>query len=64
MTESTKRVSRDSETRAKSTRRKSWAPPSKLEAPEAPAGFKHRWIRTSIRGEDDSMNVTSKPATL
>ena len=60
MTDSTKRVSRDSETRAKTTRRKPWAPPSKLEAPEAPAGFKHRWIRTSIRGEDDSMNVSTR----
>ena len=60
MTDSTKRVSRDSQTRAKTTRRKPWTPPSKLEAPEAPAGFKHRWIRTSLRGEDDTMNVSSR----
>lgn len=60
MTDSTKRVSRDSQTRAASTRRKPWAPPSKLEAPEAPAGYKHRWIRTAVRGEDDKMNVSSK----
>lgn len=60
MTDSTKRVSRDSQTRAKSTRRKPWAPPSKLEAPEAPAGYAHRWIRTSLRGEDDKINVSTK----
>ena len=60
MADSTKRVSRDSQTRAKSTRRKPWAPPSKHEAPEAPAGYTHRWIRTSLRGEDDSMNVSTR----
>ena len=60
MTGSIKRTPRDAETRAKTQRRKPWAPPSKLEAPEAPAGYKHRWIRTSIRGEDDKMNVTTK----
>jgi len=54
------RQPREAATRAKTQRRKPWAPPSKLEAPEAPAGFKHRWIRTSIRGEDDSMNVSAK----
>ena len=60
MTGSIKRTPRDAETRAKTQRRKPWAPPSKLEAPEAPAGYKHRWIRTAIRGEDDKMNVTTK----
>ena len=60
MTDSIKRTPRDAETRAKTQRRKPWAPPSKLEAPEAPARNKHRWIRTAIRGEDDKMNVTTK----
>jgi hypothetical protein len=31
-----------------------------LAAPDAPAGYKHRWIRTSIRGEEDKTNVHSK----
>ena len=53
----TKRQPREAETRAKTQRRKPWAPPSKLEAPEAPEGYKHRWIRTSLRGEDDKTNV-------
>ena len=59
MTGST-RTPREAETRAKTQRRKPWAPPSKLEAPEAPAGYKHRWIRSALRGEDDKMNVNAK----
>lgn len=59
MTDST-RTPRASQTREKAARRKPWAPPSILEAPEAPAGFVHRWIRTAIRGEDDKGNVHSR----
>ena len=51
---------RSSQTREKTSRRKPWAPPSRLDAPDAPDGYKHRWIRTSIRGEDDKINVHSK----
>ena len=56
----TDRKSRESVTRETETRRKPWAPPSRLAAPEAPAGFVHRWIRTALRGEDDKMNVNTK----
>ena len=56
----TDRKSRESETRETQTRRKPWAPPSRLEAPEAPAGYVHRWIRVAMRGEEDKMNVNSK----
>ena len=56
----TDRKPRESVTREKETRRKPWAPPSRLAAPEAPAGFVHRWIRTAMRGEDDKMNVNTK----
>jgi len=59
MTDST-RTPREATTRAKTQRRKPWAPPSKLEAPKAPDGYQHRWIRTSLRGEDDKMNVNAK----
>jgi len=59
LTDST-RTPRASQTREKTARRKPWAPPSILEAPEAPAGFVHRWIRTAIRGEDDKGNVHSR----
>ena len=54
------RKPREAETRATTQRRKPWTPPSKLEAPEAPAGYQHRWVRTAIRGEDDKTNVHSK----
>ena len=47
-------------TRAKTTRRKPWAPPSKLDAPKPKDGYKHRWIRTQLRGEDDKANVFSR----
>ena len=54
------RTSRENVSRAKTQRRKPWAPPSTLDAPEAPEGYKHRWIRTAIRGEDDKSNVFAK----
>jgi|TARA_R110000787_G_C13092784_1_gene411552 hypothetical protein len=31
-----------------------------LEAPPAPDGFKHRWIRAETRGFNDSKNVSAK----
>ena len=56
-----KRTTRDNESRAKTpARRKPWAPPSKLAMPDAPAGYKHRWIRTHLRGEDDKTNMHSR----
>jgi len=54
------RTPRSSATRDKETRRKPWAPPSRLDAPEPRAGYVHRWIRTAMRGEDDKMNVNTK----
>ena len=54
------RTPRKSATRDTETRRKPWAPPSHLSAPPAPDGFVHRWIRVSMRGEEDKMNVNSK----
>ena len=56
----TDRKPRASETRETETRRKPWAPPSRLAAPEPPVGYVHRWIRTAMRGEDDKMNVNTK----
>ena len=42
------RTSRSSQTREKTARRQPWRPPSRLDAPQAPAGFKYRWIRAEI----------------
>ena len=52
--------SRESETRENSSRRKPWAPPSQLDAPPAPAGFKHRWIRAETVGQPDNKNVSAR----
>lgn len=54
------RSPRQSVTREASARRKPWAPPSKLDAPPAPPGFKHRWIRREANGFDDRSNVSAK----
>tara|TARA_R100000700_G_C3177829_1_gene153222 strand:- start:3858 stop:4313 length:456 start_codon:yes stop_codon:yes gene_type:complete len=51
------RTSRDSQTREKKARVETWRPPSTLEAPEPPVGFKHRWIRESVMEFDDRNNV-------
>ena len=48
------------QTREKTTRRKPWAPPSSLDAPPAPDGFKHRWIRAEVMGVDDNKNLSSR----
>ena len=52
--------SRESETRSKTERRKPWAPPSQLDAPPAPAGFVHRWIRAESVGQMDQKNVSAR----
>ena len=57
---SVKRTSRAKQSREKTARRKPWAPPSMLDAPPAPDGFKHRWIRAETRGFDDTKNVSAK----
>ena len=52
--------SRESETRVKTERRKEWTPPSQLDAPPAPNGFKHRWIRAETVGQMDQKNVSAR----
>ena len=59
MTENT-RTPRATQTREKESRRKPWAPPSRLDSPPAPDGYVHRWIRVAMRGEEDKTNVFSK----
>ena len=57
---SVNRTRRANETREKTARRKPWAPPSMLDAPPAPDGYKHRWIRAETRGFDDTKNISAK----
>ena len=52
------RTSRASQERK--DRPKAWTPPSSLDAPPAPKGFKHRWIRTETMGQEDTGNVSKK----
>ena len=54
------RNSRSAETRETQTRRKPWRPPSMLDAPKAPPGYHHRWIRESVRGQDDKSNMSKR----
>ena len=55
-----KNTSRANQTRSKSERPKVWVPPSSLDAPPAPDGFRYRWIRAEVQGFQDTTNVTSR----
>ena len=46
--------------REKTTRRKPWAPPSSLDAPPAPDGYKYRWIRAETLGQADNKNLNAR----
>ena len=54
------RTPRASKTRTATPRRKPWTPPSLLDAPDAPPGFVHRWIRAEVRGFDDRKNISAR----
>ena len=53
------RTSRASQTRAKSELKKVWTPPNSLDAPPAPTGYRHQWLRAEILGMQDSKNIAS-----
>ena len=54
------KTSRASQTRSKAEAPKTWTPPSSLDAPPAPDGFRHRWIRVEVLGFDDTKNMSGK----
>ncbi len=54
------KTSRAGQTRSKTERPKVWTPPSSLDAPKAPTGFRHRWIRVETMGFDDTKNLQGK----
>jgi hypothetical protein len=37
-----------------------WVPPSSLDAPPAPDGFRYRWIRAESMGFDDTKNIQGR----
>ena len=55
-----KNTSRANQTRSKSERPKVWVPPSSLDAPPAPDGFRYRWIRAEVVGFQDTKNITGR----
>ena len=54
------KTSHASQTREKEKKPTTWTPPSSLDAPPAPDGFRHRWIRTETMGFDDTKNMSGK----
>lgn len=54
------KISREMQTRDRSTRLKSWQRPGTLPSPNPEPGFDFHWVRISTRGEMDATNVTSK----
>ena len=54
------KTSRANQSRSKSERPKVWVPPSSLDAPPAPDGFRYRWIRAEVVGFQDTKNITSR----
>ena len=54
------KTSRASQTRSKTERPKVWVPPSSLDAPPAPDGFRYRWIRAESVGFQDVKNIQGR----
>ena len=57
--DTTKVESQSSQAKVKE-RPKVWAPPSYLDTPNAPDGFRHRWVRTEILGFVDTKNIQGR----
>ena len=57
--DSTKVVSQASTVKPKAAV-KPWTPPSYLDTPNAPDGFRHRWVRTEIMGFQDTKNIQGR----
>tara|TARA_Y100001970_G_C13644358_1_gene560450 strand:- start:59 stop:520 length:462 start_codon:yes stop_codon:yes gene_type:complete len=53
------KTSRASQTRSKAEAKKIWTPPNSLDAPPAPKGFRHQWIRAETMGYQDTKNVAA-----
>ena len=56
----TKKVVSQAKTVAPKVKPKVWAPPSYLDTPNAPDGFRHRWVRVEILGFVDTKNVQGR----
>ena len=56
----TTKTSRSADTREKTQRKRVWQRPSSLDAPPAPDGYIHRWIRAEVQGFQDTKNVINR----
>ena len=54
------RTPRSDTAKTKTGRVQSWKPPSTLDAPPAPQGYAHRWIRMEANGFDDRKNLSAR----
>lgn len=54
------KTSRSTSARAATSRPVTWKPPSTLDAPPAPEGYVHRWIRVESSGVDDRKNLSAR----
>ena len=54
------RIKRDKETRENKSRKRAWQRPEVLPSPDPEPGYAHRYVRVSMQGQTDAMNVSSK----
>jgi hypothetical protein len=54
------RLDRELDRRETTTRPMAWRPPETLPSPHPRPGFTHRWVRTSMMGQADAPNISSK----
>ena len=54
------RLTRELENRENTQRKKSWTPPQLLPTPKDEPGWKFRWVRMSMMGQADPMNMSAK----
>lgn len=54
------RQSREAQTRETTARAKQWKPARDLDVPPAPEGYKYRWVRRELAGNDDAKNVMGR----
>ena len=60
VTEEVTRAARDTESREASARTQSWETQSKLPSPTPQDGWVFRWVATSVLGQPNNTNVSSK----
>ena len=60
MSNTNSRSTRSAQARESETRRKPWQPPAMLETPQAPEGYKYRWLRAEMMGQEDRGNMAKR----